>query len=111
MTKLRTLYELPNSKLKKELIELIADGDAIVERIISTGQTSPEDFYYDQEKDELVFLIDGEATLHFEETGDLTMHKGDYILIKAHERHKVTYTSSEPPCIWLAIHGNFNLMM
>ncbi|NEP28859.1 MAG: cupin, partial [Moorea sp. SIO3I6] len=24
----------------------------------------------------------------------------------AHQKHRVEYTSAEPPCIWLAIHGN-----
>jgi cupin 2 domain-containing protein len=31
---------------------------------------------------------------------------GDYLLIPAHCRHRVEYTSADPPCIWLAIHGN-----
>ncbi|NEO01320.1 MAG: cupin, partial [Moorea sp. SIO3I7] len=31
---------------------------------------------------------------------------GDYLFIKAHQKHRVEYTSAEPPCIWLAVHGN-----
>ena len=31
---------------------------------------------------------------------------GDYLFIPAHQKHRVEYTSSRPPCIWLAVHGN-----
>ncbi|MGA1199705.1 MAG: cupin, partial [Candidatus Latescibacterota bacterium] len=30
----------------------------------------------------------------------------DHILIPAHKKHRVTHTSTDPPCIWLAIHGS-----
>lgn len=109
MTKLRNLLELPQTLGTKELTEILAEGNVKVERIISTGQTTPVDEWYDQNKDEWVLLVDGEAKLTFEDTGEITLKKGDYILIKAHERHRVTYTSTHPPCIWLAIHGNINL--
>ncbi len=36
-----------------------------VERIISTGQTTPEDQWYDQDTDEWVVLLQGEARLSF----------------------------------------------
>lgn len=109
MTKLRNIFEVPVNKTPDEFFEVLVNGNTIVERIISSGQTTPADQWYDQEKDEWVVLVQGEARLLFEETGELSMSKGDFILIKAHEKHRVTYTSSEPPCIWLAVHGNFSL--
>lgn len=107
MTKLRNVFEIPQLTSDKEFNEVMTQGDVIIERIISTGQTTPVDEWYNQEKDEWVILLDGEARLNFEESGEIIMNKGDYILIKAHERHRVEYTSVNPPCIWLAIHGNF----
>lgn len=109
MTKLRNLYEIPLLTSDKELAEVLTEGDVVIERIVSTGQSSAVDQWYDQDKDEWVVLLEGEAKLYFEETGEIIMNKGDYILIKAHERHRVEYTSSNPPCVWLAVHGNFKL--
>ena len=33
------------------------------------------------------------------------LHAGDHALIPAHTKHRVEYTSTHPPCIWLAVHG------
>jgi hypothetical protein len=30
--------------------------------------------------------------------------KGDWVLLPAHCRHRVTWTQSEPPTVWLAVH-------
>jgi cupin 2 domain-containing protein len=95
------LYELPELPLEQELLELLFKDEKIrVERIISTGQTSG---WYDQDENELVFLIDGEAKLEFDGGQIEEMQKGDFREIKAHEKHRVVYTSSQPPCIWLCV--------
>lgn len=93
-----------------EVFETLFHGNNIrVERIISTGQTTPEDQWYDQDTDEWVVLLQGEARLCFENEEDIFLRKGDYVLISARKRHKVSYTSTDPACIWLAIHGNINI--
>ncbi|MDK2935331.1 MAG: cupin 2 protein [Eubacteriaceae bacterium] len=95
------LYELPDLPLKEELIDVLFKDEKIrVERIISTGQTGD---WYDQDENELVFLIEGEADLEFDGGRIESMHKGDFREIKAHEKHRVVYTSSKPPCIWLCV--------
>lgn len=109
MTMLRNIYDLPTDNISSEIFDILAKGDVIIERILSTGQTTPSEQWYDQETDEWVILLQGTATILFEETGEIQMNSGDYILIKAHEKHQVTYTSMEPPCIWLAVHGNLTL--
>ena len=92
--------------LGHEVFETLVSGDILIERIISTGQTTPEGEWYDQKKDEWVILLQGEAKLLFEEGSDVKMVKGDYLFIKAHEKHRVIHTSVDPPCIWLAVHAN-----
>ena len=84
---------------------LIPDRGVRIERIISTGQTTPEGEWYDQDRDEWVVLLQGEATLACE--GGHTRHlaPGDHLLIPAHQKHRVVHTSADPPCIWLAVHG------
>jgi cupin 2 domain-containing protein len=93
----------------KEIFETIVNGkgDFKVERIVSNGQITPDDQVYDQDKDEIVFLLQGEARLFFlEDNREVTMNKGSYVFIKARCKHRVTYTSSEPPCVWIAVHGS-----
>ena len=90
----------------EELIEVLARGkDARVERIVSTGQTTPEGEWYDQEQDEWVALLTGKAELTWENGEKTPLAPGDWLLIPAHARHRVTFTSEDPPCVWIAFHS------
>ena len=91
---------------KEEIVHsLISHRLVRIERIISYGQISNE--WYDQQEDEWVVLLQGNATLIFEEEQqEISMEKGSYLFIPAHKKHKVTFTSKQPPCIWLAIYLN-----
>ncbi|WP_009545876.1 cupin domain-containing protein [Crocosphaera subtropica] len=101
------IFQLPNQLNDQEIFETILNSKNVkIERIISTGQTTPEGTWYDQDQDEWVILLQGEATLLYSDNSSISLTTGDYLLIKAHEKHRVTFTSSDPPCIWLAIHGN-----
>ena len=100
------LLQLPTQLPGSELIEaLIPDRGILIERIISSGQTTPPGAWCDQERDEWVVLLQGHARLAWENGRELAMEAGDWVFIPAHERHRVEYTSVEPPCIWLAVHG------
>ncbi len=103
------LFTLPILPIDEELVEpLVPDRGISIERIVSTGQTSPEGFWYDQERDEWVALLQGEARLSWENGRSQHMKPGDWILIPAGERHRVDWTSEDPPCIWLAVHGKIS---
>ncbi len=98
------IFIIPENNSKEELFKtIIARKNIKIEQIISSGQTSPAEGWYDQEQHEWVLLLEGEAHLEFEDRQIKKLSKGDYILIPAHCRHKVVYTSSNPDCIWLAI--------
>ena len=72
---------------------------------MSTGQASPPGFWYDQDLDEWVVVLKGRARLEFEsQEGLIEMSAGDWISIPAHERHRVAWTSSDEPTVWLAVH-------
>lgn len=102
------IFDLPSSLPNHELFESLVSADNIlIERIISTGQTTPPGEWYDQDRDEWVILLQGSASLAYADGTDITLTTGDYLFIPAHQKHRVEYTSSEPPCIWLAVHGNF----
>ena len=81
--------------------EILQAKNVRIQRIISGGQTSD---WYDQEEDEWVLLLKGYASIEFEVNNILELMEGDYIFIPLHCKHKVIKTSSNPPCIWLAIH-------
>jgi cupin 2 domain-containing protein len=97
-------------RASQELYETLAAGDSIlIERIISRGHTTPAGEWFDSEEDEWVLLLRGEAVIAYID-GSLTIIKtGDYLLIPAHQKHRVEFTSSEPPCIWLAVHGKMTV--
>jgi cupin 2 domain-containing protein len=74
-----------------------------IERIVSTGQSTPADQPHRQRHDEWVLLLAGLAGLRVEGEGERNLHPGDHVLIPAHRAHWVTYTANEPT-IWLAVH-------
>jgi cupin 2 domain-containing protein len=95
--------------LREELFEeILRTDDLLIERIVSTGQATPEGEWYDQATDEWVILVQGKARLRFEHGEVIDLSAGDYLLIPAHRRHRVEHTSSHPPCLWLAVHGRLN---
>jgi cupin 2 domain-containing protein len=98
-------HETPEKAAGEIFEELLKTDDVRLERIISTGQSSPEGEWYDQKTDEWVMVIQGSAILHFEEGGEkIEMDPGDYVMIPAHCRHRVESTDKLRPTIWLALH-------
>jgi cupin 2 domain-containing protein len=101
------IFNLPTEVLSQEYFEPLVSGEnVLIERIISTGQTTPVGEWYDQERDEWVILLQGEASISYSDNSIIQLKPGDYIFIPAHQKHRVEYTSSEPPCIWIAVHAN-----
>ena len=79
---------------------LYDNGETRIEKIVSCGQASPEGFWYDQEEDEWVCVLRGEAELELE-AGRVLLREGDGFLLPAHLRHRVARTSA--PCVWLCV--------
>lgn len=95
------IFDLPEQPLSQELISILAENENIrIERIISTGQVSD---WYDQNETEFVVLLQGSAIIEYENGKDAYLSKGDTLLINPHQRHRVSFTSTEPPCIWLCV--------
>jgi cupin 2 domain-containing protein len=98
------LADLPDARAAEIFTPLLDHPAARIERIVSMGQTTPEDAPYDQPHDEWVLLLAGAARLRIEGQDERPLAPGDTILIPAHTRHRVTWTSTEPPAVWLAVH-------
>lgn len=76
-----------------------------IERIVSSGQATPEGEWYDQGWDEWILLLAGSAALIVEgksEPQRLTV--GDCLLIPAYQRHRVAWTAPDERTVWLAVH-------
>jgi cupin 2 domain-containing protein len=85
--------------------ELLRGGRFRLERIVSTGQATPEGQWYDQETDEWVVVLAGASRLRFEDEPEpRDLRPGDHVHIPARRRHRVEWTDPERPTIWLALH-------
>lgn len=93
-------------RLPEEIVDTLLDADHLrIERIVSHGHASPNDFWYDQPEHEWVVVLKGEARLRFaDEDQPVEMNPGDFVNIPAHKRHRVEWTTLDEPTIWLAIH-------
>jgi cupin 2 domain-containing protein len=97
---------LPDAPAADERFDAIVDAPHLrIERIVSTGQATPEGEWFDQDRDEWVVLLQGAAALLLEgEAEERVMTPGDWLLIPAHRRHRVTRTTPDEPTVWLAVH-------
>ena len=89
-------------KGKEQFFDLIKNDNIKIEKIVSNGQSSSVNFWYEQEKSEFVLILKGDAILEFEDE-EIELKEGDYINIKAFTKHRVKYTNKDKPTIWLAV--------
>ena len=84
--------------------EIFARPGLKIERIISLGQASPPEFWYDEAWNEWVIVLKGSAKLQFEdEAAARALGEGDYVFIPARKRHRVEWTDQQQPTVWLAV--------
>lgn len=96
---------VPATLPDEQFADLFARPGMRIERIVSTGQASPPDFWYDQPQDEWVCVISGAAGVQVEgEAQPRDLRAGDWLELPAHVRHRVAWTDSTQPTIWLAVH-------
>ncbi|MCY4177674.1 MAG: cupin domain-containing protein [Endozoicomonadaceae bacterium] len=99
------IYDDVNSMAAEEEVItcLLQHKNIRIERIISSGQITPEDKPYYQNQDEWIVVLQGKATIQLEDK-QTVLNAGDTLFIPRHTYHRVTYTSAEPKVIWLAVH-------
>ncbi|MDF7823185.1 cupin domain-containing protein [Pontiellaceae bacterium B12227] len=97
------LFENIPGELPEELVEVLTEGSSIrIERIVSDGHQSLDDFWYDQDENEWVLLVSGSAVLEFEDRKQ-ELKPGDYVLVPAHQKHRVAATAMTEKTVWLAV--------
>ncbi|MDD2605214.1 MAG: cupin domain-containing protein [Desulfobacteraceae bacterium] len=99
------LFAAIPDKLPDEAVATLAASNHVrIERIVSRGHASPPGFWYDQNEDEWVAVLQGEAEIAFEGQGQpVHLEPGDHLLIEAHRRHRVVSTAPDQDTIWLAV--------
>ena len=98
------VFELIPDRMGEEVAECLVELKNIkIERIVSTGQASPESSWYDQEQNEWVIVLAGEARIIFESGEEIALIAGNHVNIPAHSRHRVAWTSPDTQTIWLAV--------
>ena len=103
MTTIKSLFDAIPAELPQELVQtLLQSADLRIERIVSRGRVSHDDFWYDQDENEWVLLWRGSARIQFEDR-TVELKPGDFLNIPAHSRHRVEWTTPNEPTIWLAI--------
>jgi cupin 2 domain-containing protein len=90
--------------LPGELVHRLLTSPCVrIERIVSREHASPPGFWYDQQENEWVLLIQGAARVRYE-AEVVEMRAGDFINIPAHQKHRVDWTTPDGPTIWLAVY-------
>ena len=102
---MNNIFDAIPENIESEIFELLAKSDGTrIERIISKGHKSPDSGWYDQDENEWVLVLRGEAILLFEDGTSVNLKAGDYINIPAHKKHKVEWTDPKVETVWLAVH-------
>jgi cupin 2 domain-containing protein len=102
----KNLFDDIPSELPEEFFTLLMEQDGIkLERIVSDGHASPENFWYNQDQNEWILLIAGSAILRVGEK-KVKLDVGDFLFLPAHQQHRVESTSKTEKTIWLALFWN-----
>ncbi len=94
--------EILIDKSEEKFFEIFKNENIKIEKIVSSGQKSPDNFWYEQEKSEYILLLSGYAILEFEDF-EIELNKGDCLNIEASKKHRVKFTSLDEPTIWFAV--------
>ena len=96
-------HALPEGQVDESFEDILRAPNIRIERIVSHGQASPAEGWYDLEEHEWVMLLQGSAVLVFADGSESRLQAGDYLYIPAHCRHRVTATDKTGATVWLAV--------
>jgi cupin 2 domain-containing protein len=102
--RVKNIFSSIPEPIQEEIFEDLLKTDSIrIERILSRGQSSPAQGWFDQAENEWVIVLEGSGILLFEDGREITLTRGDYLHIPAHVRHRVTWTDPDRVTVWLAV--------
>ncbi len=102
--KLENIFDSIPDNLDNEVFDQLLQNEQIkIERIISKGHSSPKSGWYNQDKNEWIIILKGDAIISFENNEDIILKVGNHLHIPAHTKHKVKWTTPDTETIWLAV--------
>ena len=100
---MKNIFDEIHEQAPQEIVAaLLSAGNVRIERIVSFGQDSPNDFWYNQKENEWVCLLEGSADIRFTDR-TVNLVAGDFLNIPAGTRHRVEKTASSGRTVWLAV--------
>lgn len=94
---------LPKNLDSEVFEEILVASTVRVERIVSKGHRTDEGSWYDQDENEWVMVLEGSASLEFEDGSKCDLAAGDYLNIPAHLKHRVAWMDPDAITLWLAL--------
>lgn len=96
------LADLPAGAGAEAFQTLFEASGLRIERIVTHDRANSDGFWYDQPQDEWVMVTTGEAVLEFDDGSRRSLRPGDWVVLRAHIRHRVAATFGRT--VWLAVH-------
>lgn len=73
------IFELIPDMIEDELIDVLLQNNEVkIERIVSKGHISPKSGWYDQDQNEWVIILRGEADIILHPDKQITLKAGDF---------------------------------
>ncbi|MEH6558376.1 MAG: cupin domain-containing protein [Oceanicoccus sp.] len=99
------IFDLLPGNIDTESFDILVKNDNVrIERIVSNGHSSPDSGWYDQDHNEWVIILRGEATIALEDDQLVNLKAGRHLNIPAHTKHKVAWTKENTETVWIAVH-------
>jgi cupin 2 domain-containing protein len=102
MDKISFYNDIPKLSKDEIFFKILSNEKVRIEKIVSNGQKSAKNFWYDQSENEFVMVLKGHAFLEFEDEV-IELNPGDAVNIPARKKHRVKYTSTAEPTVWIAV--------
>ena len=97
--------DFPDQNTAEVFADLLRAPGVRIERIMSTGQSTPAGEWLVQGWTEWVALLSGAASLRFDGEADIrALTPGNWVTIAPDVRHRVEWTAPNEPTVWLAVH-------
>lgn len=91
------IFDILKGDMPQELVEILLQNKNVrIERIVSKCHTTD---WYDQDEDEWIVLLTGEAEIELE-NDTISLTAGDTMFIPKHKKHRVVKTTE---CVWLCV--------
>ena len=97
------LSDLPDARQAEVSQTLLEQSGIRIERIVSLGQVTPDGQWYDQDHDEWVLVLAGEACVQLSDGPTHRLRPGDWLYLPARCRHRVSWTAPDAATVWLAL--------